>query len=297
MKVVVTGAAGLLGRDVWRVFEAAHEMIAVGRTHPPQAAVEQWHECDLTDAARVYGVVTRANPDLVVHCAAYNNVDGAETSPNDAYKGNALAVRNLALACQRFDAELMTVSTDYVFDGTQAPESGYREFDVPHPLSRYGESKRWGECFAEQLLNRFYVIRTSWLFGPARPTWVDSVASNIRGRRPIQAVSDMVSAPTYTPDLASAMFELAQRHCFGYYHLTNQGFCSRVDLAEEVFRLHGSKDIALLNVKTQQELNLPARRPAFSGLQNLHWLLGGFQPLRPWKQALHDHFAKATAGR
>jgi dTDP-4-dehydrorhamnose reductase len=292
MKVVVTGAGGLLGREVWRLFEVGHELFGIGRTQPPQVANAQWRECDLTDASKLFENVTRINPDLIVHCAAYNNVDGAESDPEAAYRANALAVRNLALACQRFDSELMAVSSDYVFDGVEPPAGGYREFDAAHPLSRYGESKRWGELFAEQLLSRFYVIRTSWLFGPTRPTWIDSIPPAVQAGKPVVAVSDLVSAPTYTPDLAAAIFQLAQRHLFGYYHLTNTGFCSRVQLAEEVLRLRRQTQYRGLKVLTQKELHLPARRPIFSGMNNLAWRLSGFEPLRPWQEALDQHFAK-----
>ena len=168
MKVLVTGSAGLLGHDVWRLFEAKHEMVALGRTPAPWVGAERFRECDLTNAAHTYALVTKENPEIVVHCAAYNNVDDAETHPEDAYRGNALATRNLALACQRFDATLISVSTDYVFDGTDAPPDGYREFDPCSPKGRYAESKRWAEIFVERLLNKYFIVRTSWLFGPSK---------------------------------------------------------------------------------------------------------------------------------
>lgn len=291
MKVIVTGAGGLLGRDVWRRFEIAHELFALGRQQPAWVASQQWSACDLTDAALTYKLVTRFNPDLVVHCAAYNLVDDAERDWDAAYKGNALATRNLALACQRFDTTLMSVSSDYVFDGVNAPEEGYREFDPVHPLSRYAESKRWAEIFVEQLLNKFFIVRTSWLFGPSRPTWVDKMVELAREGKPVVAVSDMRSAPTYTPDLAGAMLELAQSNRFGTYHLTNSGFCSRSELAEEVLRMHKISSYAGLKKVTQKELKLPAPRPAFSGLRNLAWELDGFRPLRSWKNALIEHFS------
>lgn len=293
MKVLVTGAAGLLGRDVWEKFSSVHSMTAIGRTQPAWVPTNEWTECDLSDSTHTYKAVTRTNPDLVVHCAAYNNVDGAENEWRRAYLGNSLAVRNLALACQRFDTALMAISTDYVFDGTLHRAEGYRETDAPNPISRYGESKLWGERFAQQLLSKAYVVRTSWLFGPGRPTWVDAVAASARNGKPVFAARDMVSAPTYTPDLAQALLQLAESHRYGTYHLTNQGFCSRVEFAEEVLKLVNKEGYFGLKEVVQAELKLPARRPAFSGLQNLAWELDGFQLLRPWKQALKEHFSKA----
>lgn len=291
MKVIVTGAGGLLGQDVWRVFGERHELLAIGRHQPPQVGAAQWQAVDLTDGAGTYAAVTRFNPDWVVHCAAYNDVDRAQTHPDEAYRGNALATRHLALACQRFDTVLMSVSSDYVFDGRSAPEEGYREFDPPRPISRYGESKRWAEIFVEQLLNKFFIVRTSWLFGPGRASWVDQVAQRAQEGLPVQAVTDMTSAPTYTPDLAEAMLQLAESRRFGLYHLTNTGFCNRVELAEEVLRLRRRAGYAQLQKLSQKDLRLPATRPVFSGLQNLAWRLDGFKPLRHWKEALADHFA------
>ena len=191
MKVLVTGAAGLLGTDVWSVFSQGHEVTAMGRTHPPHVPLSQWRTCDLRDAAQTYKTVTRENPDLIVHCASYNDVDGAESNPDEAFRVNALGARHLALACQRFDTALMAVSTDYVFDGTLAPEDGYRECDATHPLSVYAQSKRWGELFVEQLLHKYFIVRTSWLFGPARPTYADKVVEWARAGQPVPCLTDM----------------------------------------------------------------------------------------------------------
>jgi len=294
VKVIVTGSAGLLGHDVWGAFEKNHELFALGRTQPPWVSTAQWVSGDLTDAGKTYATVTRVNPDLIVHCAAYNQVDLAQSHPEDAYRGNALATRNLALACQRFDTVLMSVSSDYVFDGTGAPNDGYREFDPTCPLSRYGESKRWAEIHVEQLLSKFFIVRTSWLFGPSRPTWVDQIVTLSDAGKPVTAVSDMVSAPTYTPDLAEAMLTLAESRRYGAYHVTNTGFCSRVQLAEEVLRLNKRSSYAGLRRVLLTDLKLAAPRPRFSGLDNLAWRLEGLPALRSWKEALQHHFSKKS---
>lgn len=295
MKVLVTGSAGLLGHDVWTLFERKHDLIALGRTQAPWVGAERFRTCDLTNAAHTYALVTKENPEVIVHCAAYNNVDAAETHAEDVYRGNALATRNLALACQRFDATLISISTDYVFGGSDALPTGYREFDVCKPVNRYAESKRWGEIYVEQLLSKFFIVRTSWLFGSARPTWVDHIADLARQDKPVDAAIDMVSAPTYSADLADALLRLAESRHYGLYHLTNAGFCSRVELAQEVLRIHGHKNYTNLRQKKLSELNLPAQRPHFSGLENLAWRLDGFPPLRSWKEALADHFSRKKA--
>ncbi len=293
MKILVTGSAGLLGHEVWSLFEKQHELVAIGRTQAPWVDARRWRECDLTNAARSYAVVTKENPEVIVHCAAFNQVDEAEKDFESAYKANALAARNLALACQRFDATLLALSTDYVFDGESPPPGGYREFDDCRPISRYGESKRWGEMFIQQLLTKFFIVRTSWLFGPSRRTWVDTVAARGRQGEPIQAVGDMVSAPTYAPDLAQALLRLAESRHYGIYHLTNEGFCSRVELAEEILRLNKHAGYKHLKKLSRTELKLAAPRPAFSGLENLAWRLDGFPLLRSWKEALGEHFSKS----
>jgi dTDP-4-dehydrorhamnose reductase len=292
MKIIVTGAGGLLGQEVWRAFEKNHTLVAIGRNQPNFIPSAQWRQGDLTQESLVHDLITRENPDLVVHTAAVSNVDGAEKSPDDTYRQNALACRNLALGCQRFDAVLMSVSTDYVFDGASPPVGGYREFDVCHPLSKYGESKYWGEQFVSQLLNKFFIVRTSWLFGPGRKTWVDQVATAVQDGNVVNAVSDMSSAPTYTPDLAAAMLTLAESRHYGYYHLSNTGFCTRPELANEVARLTGNGKPVRLKLMTQDELALAARRPRHSGLDNLTWRLNGYEPLRSWQTALAAHFEK-----
>jgi dTDP-4-dehydrorhamnose reductase len=294
MKIIVTGAGGLLGQDIWRLFEKEHTLIAIGRNQPFYIPPAQWRSVDLTQEDVVYNVITHENPDLVIHTAAYNDVDGAEKNPEMAYLHNSYACRNLAIACQRFDTILMSVSTDYVFDGQSVLHTGYREFDPCRPISRYGESKYWGERYISDLLNKFFIIRTSWLFGPGRETWIDKVAASIHTKREVVAVSDMVSAPTYTPDLAEALFQLAQTRRYSTYHLTNTGFCSRVDLAQEVARLAAKGQKAQIKSVTQAELNLPAPRPAHSGLDNLAWRLDGNKPLRSWQEALETYFEKAS---
>ena len=154
------------------------------------------------------------------------------------------------------------------------PSTGYREFDPCHPVSRYGQSKRWAEIFVQQLLNKYFIVRTSWLFGPSRPTWVDRVAEWSAQGKTIQAARDMVSSPTYTPDLAQALLRLAESRHYGTYHITNSEFCSRVELAEEVLSLHKRADNKPLKKMKLSDLKLAAQRPAFSGLDNLAWRSG-----------------------
>lgn len=292
MKVLITGASGLLGHDLWKLLELKHELVALGRTRASWIDPARYRECDLTNAARTYTVITKENPEVVIHAAAYNNVDGAESEPDAAYKGNALATRNIAIACQRFDTTLITLSTDYVFDGSEAPDTGYREFDPCRPVNTYAQSKRWGELYVQQLLSKYFIVRTSWLFGPSRTTWVDRVAESAQHDKPIDAAQDMVSAPTYTPDLAQAVQHLCESRHYGLYHITNAGFCSRVELAQGVLKINKIGSEKSIRKMKLADLRLPAKRPHFSGLDNLAWRLDGFPVLRPWQEALQDHFSR-----
>src|SRR5207249_8500891 len=150
----------------------------------------------------------------------------------------------------------------------------------------------WAEIYVEQLLNKFFIVRTSWLFGPARPTWVDRVLQQARLNKPVQAATDMVSSPTYTPDLAQALLRLAESRHYGTYHLSNQEFCSRAELAQEILKVHKLSGAKNLRKVKLSELKLAAPRPTFSGLDNLAWRLDGFPALRPWREALREHFAR-----
>lgn len=293
MKILLTGASGLLGQDVWKVFTPHHDVLGLGRAKPAWILSSQWRPADLLDGRQAYTIVTKENPDLVIHCAAYNDVDGAEKDPEAAFKLNALGTRNLALACQRFDTILMAISTDYVFDGINPPPQGYREFDTLHPLNVYAESKRWGEIYIQQLINKYFIVRTSWLFGPGRPTFADKVVARARENKPVAAVRDMVGSPTYTPDLAKALYQLAQSERYGIYHLTSGGSCSRLELVTEVLRLHNMTDYRNVNPLLQSELKLLARRPIFSALENFVWRMDGFPALRSWKDALKEHVMKS----
>lgn len=292
MKILVTGAAGMLGHDVWELFSERHELVGLDIVQPAWIDTARYRTADLTNAAQTYTLITKENPEVVIHCAAYNNVDAAEKNPDDAYRGNALATRNVALACQRFDATMLHLSTDYVFDGKSPPVGGYREFDPCSPASRYGESKYWAEQFVQKLLNKYFIVRTSWLFGPGRQTWVDQVAARSRDGQPVQAVIDMVSSPTYAPDLASALLKLAESRHYGMYHLTNSGSCSRVEWAEEILKIMKRAGYPHLEKLTRAQLKLPAYRPEHSVLNNLAWRLEGFPPLRSWQEALREHFTR-----
>lgn len=288
IKILLTGANGLLGQAVRAELESSgHIVYAAGRQFPIGMEPSHWTPIDLLNEDAVYEKVTRINPDWIIHCAALSNVDQCEKEPDLAYQVNGLTTKHLARACQKFDTALMYISTDYVFDGLTPPPEGYSEFDPVHPLSIYGKSKLWGETLLHQHLSRFSIVRTSWLFGPGRQTFVDSVIRAGQTGTPIPCVKDMISAPTSVIDLSQGIRKLIESNRFGTYHLTNEGACSRVELAEFVLSEVGLSQ-HVIQKTTQKELALPAMRPKNSKMRNWMWNLSE-QPRVEWTKAIRSY--------
>jgi len=275
MKVVVTGAAGMLGRDMVPEFQRrGHDVIALDRAR-----------LDITDLRAVREAIGSLKPDLVVNCAAYTDVDRAESEPDVAMAVNGLGPRNLALACEAQGAVLMHISTDYVFDGRK--DGPYEIWDLPNPINVYGKTKLWGENYVRSLTHRHYLVRTSWLFGPGGRNFISAILEKARCGQAIRVVSDQVGCPTYSCDLAAACADLAATGCYGIYHVTNQGATSWARLAVYVVRACGS-DVGVEAIGSD-ELDRPARRPRNSRLDAapLGATLGYL--LRSWTDAVEEY--------
>ena len=225
MRVAITGAKGQLGRELVRVFRAEHQVLPLDLP-----------EADVTAAALVSRLADW-KPHLVIHAAAMTNVDGCALEPDLAFKANALGTRNVALGCQLADAEMVYVSTNEVFDG--AREASYLEFDQPNPINAYGRSKLAGEDFVRMLLQRFYIVRTSWTFGHGGNHFVEKILRLAGEQGHLRVVTDEISTPTYVPDLVRAIRHLVETHVYGVYHLVNEGQCSRFDYARRILELAG----------------------------------------------------------
>jgi len=302
MRILITGACGMLGRDLAEVLSEGQELYLLDRETFPPFLTSQFStlNLDITDSENIYKEVTRINPDVVIHAAAYTDVDGSETNRDLAFRVNALGTRNIALACQRFDAELLYVSTDFVFDGEKGVP--YLEFDRPNPQSIYAKSKYWGELYISALLNRSYIVRTSWLFGKNGENFVTKVLNLAKEKEEIEVVNDQTGCPTYTKDLAQAIARLigaerrnssARASLYGIWHITNSGQCSWHEFATEILRNSGVR----IKPITSEELNRPAKRPKFSVLENGVWKLQGWKPLRHWKEALKDYLKEITVAQ
>lgn len=291
MKILITGISGLLAADLWKTLnQPEFETYGLSRKKPGFIPGEKWLNCDITDFAETYQKVTKLNPDIIIHTAAASNVDDCEQNPEVAFRVNSLGTRNLAIASQRFDSTLIYISTDYVFDGKEVPKNGYREFDRPSPVNIYGLSKLWGEYYVQKLLNKFCIIRTSWLFGDFRKNYITAMLDS---QNEILATDEMVSSPTFTKDLAQAIKSFITHRSslittlYGIYHLTNGGFASRYEIAEYVAKISGIPQKNIKKIKLS-ELNLAAQRPPCSVMENYVWKLDGHKPLRPWQDAVKE---------
>lgn len=279
MKIVITGANGQLGHDVVnQLADGNFEVFPLVR-----ATVE------LTNRQAVLSYMENIQPDVIIHCAAYTNVDGAEGDRKTAYEVNGLATQYLAEAAERLDAKMVYVSTDYVFDGT-----ANTPYEVNHPtapLGVYGDTKLSGEEFVQHHAKKHFIVRTAWVFGVNGNNFVKTMMKLGRERGEVGVVHDQVGSPTYTVDLASFIIELMQSEKYGIYHATNEGVCSWYEFAQEIFRQTGMK----VNIKplTTEEFPRPAARPKYSVLSKAKITEQGFQPMRNWKESLMAYLQEA----
>ncbi|MNX64730.1 dTDP-4-dehydrorhamnose reductase [compost metagenome] len=285
MQVFVTGAQGMLGQDLVPVLKAAGDVVIPSGMQPSEEA--DFVQLDITDLEATKRVIAAARPDVVINCAAYTNVDGAEADPDSAYRVNALGTWNLALACQEVGAAMLLVSTDYVFDGTKG--SAYDEYDTPNPQSVYGRSKYAGEQHLQQMLNRFYIVRTAWLYGHHGKNFVETILKAAAERAELQVVNDQWGCPTWTKDLAEAINQIIRTGRYGIYHATGEGACTWMDFARKIVELGGRTTPVL--PQTTEELNRPAPRPRYSVMRNQAIELAGMAPLPAWEESLEHYMA------
>ncbi len=286
MKILITGAGGMLGIDLAEALADRHELVLMDNKPLLSGVLKDFRvlKVDVTDAKKTYDEVTSIDPELVIHLAAYTDVDGAEADRGLVYSVNSLGTRNIALACQRFDTAMLYISTDYVFDGSKGKP--YTEFDNPCPRGVYAESKYQGELCVQRLLNKYYIVRTSGLYGKNGRNFVSAVLKRLKENDEIQVVDDQVTSPTYTKDLAGALKQLIAAQLYGIWHITNSGNCSWFDFAGEIFKkIPGKKNLKAISAKA---LNRKAGRPGYSVLDNYLWRLQGFTALRNWKDALNE---------
>ncbi len=277
-RVLVTGASGMLGSDlVFLLTAAGYDVLARPRA-----------ELDIADPGQVSRSLRELRPEVVVNCAAFTKVDDCETNAR-AFEVNAEGVANLADACGHAGAQLVQISTDFVFDGTKG--SPYSEDDPVNPVSAYGRSKRAGEEEAMRLPGSL-VVRASWLFGRSGWNFVEAILKQLEsGKTRLSVVVDQVGRPTSTTDLSEALLALLEAGATGVYHFANRGEVSWNDFAREILWLAGRSDVAV-EPTTAEALGRPARRPAYSVLDSGKYERLTGRPIRHFRDPLAEYLAR-----
>jgi dTDP-4-dehydrorhamnose reductase len=273
-KILVTGAKGQLGLAVQKEYE----------DDPAALICTTSGELDITNLSATLRYVRELSPAVIVNCAAYTAVDACETNWDTAYRVNAIGPRNLAIAARETGAKLVHISTDYVFDGKGTRP--YTEFDEPNPASAYGKTKLEGERFVRQFAERFFILRTAWLYGEGK-NFVRTMLRLAEDHESVRVVSDQVGSPTSAKELARLIHALEPTENYGLFHATCEGSCSWADFAGEIFRLAGTGT----NVEriTAAEYGSVTARPAYSVLDDYMLRLTTDYQMADWQRALGEY--------
>jgi dTDP-4-dehydrorhamnose reductase len=281
MRILVTGYNGQLGYDVVRE----------GEKHGLEMYGTGVKDLDITKEKEVYKFVKQLNPDVIIHCAAYTAVDKAEDDKEACWNVNVEGTKYLAQACKCVNAKFLYISTDYVFEG--AGSSPYEETDETNPSNYYGLTKYEGELKVQEILQRWFIIRISWVFGRNGNNFVKTMLKLAEARDELSVVGDQVGSPTYTLDLAKLLLEMSKSEKYGIYHASNEGYCSWAEFAIEIFR-QVNKDIKVHSISTE-EYPTRAIRPRNSLLSKQKLIDSGFKPLPKWQDALKNYICEFTS--
>uniref|UniRef100_UPI0040273EBF dTDP-4-dehydrorhamnose reductase n=1 Tax=Candidatus Scatousia sp. TaxID=3085663 RepID=UPI0040273EBF len=266
MKILVTGAKGMLGQDLCPILEDVGAFVI-------ETDVDT---LDITKGDAVEQALTDIHPDMVIHCAAYTNVDKAEEELETAKLINVTGTENIAKICGKLDIPLVYISTDYVFDGTKTEP--YAPDDTTNPLNNYGLTKLQGEEAVKKYCEKYYIARTSWLYGHYGKNFVETMIS-LADKDELKVVDDQIGCPTWTVELANGILKLLSKP-YGTYHVCGSGTTSWYGFAQEIFKQTGLN----VNLKpcTTEEFPRPAKRPQYSVMANENIC-------RNWQVALHDY--------
>lgn len=284
MKILITGAKGQLGAELKNLLEKEHEI--VGLSHD---------ELDVVDYTKVRERICTNAPDIVIHCAAFTDVDGCELNTEKAYSVNAFGTQNVAIAAERCGATVVFISTDYVFDGAKGEP--YIEFDEANPINIYGKSNYAGEQAVASLCTKYYIIRTSWLFGKfSENNFVRTVLGLVGDKNEIRIVCDQVGSPTNTYDLSVAISKLIKSERYGLYHIANEGEVSWYQFTQAILDCWGISGVQVTPI-TSDELDRAAIRPSYSVLQNFCLKKSGLFEMRSFEEALRDYLSSILGSR
>ena len=266
-KALVTGAKGMLGQDLCpTLMDNGYDVIET-----------DIDTLDITNPFMVREVLTRENPNIIIHCAGYTQVDKAEENKELAYKINTEGTKNLAKMARELDIEILYISTDYVFDGEKGIK--YLKTDTPNPINHYGLTKYLAEKEVQTYCKKYYIVRTSWLYGIHGNNFVETMLS-LKYKPEVKVVNDQIGCPTWTVDLSDGIVNILEKGEYGIYQLCGSNITSWYGFAKEIFQLAGLS-VNLLPCKTD-EFPRPAKRPKYSAMDNE-------EMLRPWQEALKDY--------
>jgi dTDP-4-dehydrorhamnose reductase len=286
MRLLITGARGMMGRDLRTAAEAAGQ--EVWATDIAKLERDPENRLDVTQYQNLVEGIRRFQPDWVLHLAALTDVDGCERNPADAWQVNAMGTESLATLCHERGCGLLYVSTGSVFPGDKI--TPYHEFDSPAPVSVYARSKFAGEESVRRLVAKHYIVRAGWMFGggPEDKKFVAKMIERARTSELLLAVNDKTGSPTYTADIAARCLELLSTERFGTYHGANEGACTRFEMAEVILKAAGIKSCRV-EPCSSAEFPLAAFRPSSEALEGLRARLIGLPPMRGWREALGEY--------
>ena len=272
MKIFITGGHGQLGKALQHTL-AGHQLTITGR-----------QEVDITNREAIVTAVQAAQPDIVIHCAAWTDVDGCARDPMKAYQVNGLGTQNVALACQAAEAAMVHISTNEVFSGDNP--TGYEEWMAHSPANPYGRSKAAAEVHVQNILCNYYIVRTAWLYALNGRNFIHAILYRAKSNGRIRVVADEIGNPTYVNDLAQAIAQLIVTRQYGIYHFTNAGTCSRWAFAQEILRLAKLEEVPNTPI-LGKAFNRPSTPPRYGTLHNIAGASIDIT-LRPWQEALAD---------
>ncbi len=273
--ILVTGYSGQLGYDVARELS--------NREYTPLIPTKD--EMNLLNQQQIKEYILNSKCDAIIHCAAYTQVDKAEENENNCIAINALSTKIISECAKYLDVPMIYISTDYIFDGQKSGE--YNEYDIPNPINVYGKSKYIGETYIKEILEKYYIVRISWVFGINGNNFIKTMLKLSESKNSLNIINDQIGSPTYTKDLSRLLVDMLESDKYGVYNATNSQFCTWYEFAKYIFKI-SNKEITINPIKTNEYKTL-AQRPLNSKLNKDKLLENGFDPLRDWKDAVKDY--------
>lgn len=286
MKILITGANGQLGKEIQHLLKIMQADIGhVDKVYNnAEIKAVSSKELDITNFEMVINCVSEFQPEIIINCAAFTNVDKCETDKETALKVNALGPKNLAIAAEEISAKLMHISTDYVFSGDY--KQPLAEYDIPNPNTVYGKTKLLGETYIREQCSKYFIVRTAWLYGRFGKNFVYTIINAAKDKGYLEVVNDQIGCPTNAGDLAYHILKIVLTEEYGVYNCTGEGQCTWYDFAEKIVEL--SEIECIIKPITSENLNRPAKRPSFSALENIMLNLKNMNKMRKWEEALKE---------